>query len=135
MSSALQTRAESKIEDRYEALCRVSEAISAHRSPKKLFDALANELRGVVQFDGLAVAKYHEAENTIFWHVSHRCSDSDCPPPPECSSEQTVPCWVYQHQQPLVIPFLEEETRFPTMMGELRNCGIQSLCALPLTTV
>jgi formate hydrogenlyase transcriptional activator len=44
-------------------------------------------------------------------------------------------CWVYQHQEPLVIPSVEHETRFPQMTEQLRKYGIQSACALPLTTV
>jgi formate hydrogenlyase transcriptional activator len=42
---------------------------------------------------------------------------------------------VYQHQQPLVIPCVETETRFPRMMALLQQYGMQSACALPLTTV
>src|SRR6266404_7151432 len=132
---SVQAQPESKIEDRYQALFRVSEAISAHRNPKKLFEALAGELRGVVQFDGIAVAQYDESLKSTKWHLSEGCNDPGCQPPPECSSEETIPCWVYQHQRPLVICSVDEETRFPTMMSLLREHGIQSACALPLTTV
>jgi formate hydrogenlyase transcriptional activator len=135
MSSTLQMPAVSAIQNRYEALFRVSEAISAHRNPQSLFDALANELRGVVQFDGLAVAQYDDCTKLTHWHVSHRCSQSTEPPPPDCSAEETLPCWIVQHQQTLTIPSVEHETRFPSLIRELKNCGIQSLCAFPLTTV
>ena len=135
MNASLQTRPESQVADRYEALFRVSQAIGAHRSPKQLFEALTNELRGVIQFDGIAVAQYDESANSVHWHLSHGCSSSDSQPLPECSSEETIPCWVYQHQRPLVIPYVEEEHRFPSMMKQFSECGIQSACALPLTTV
>ena len=46
-----------------------------------------------------------------------------------------VTWWVYQHQQPLTIPCVDTETRFPRMMARLKQYGIQSACALPLTTV
>ncbi len=42
---------------------------------------------------------------------------------------------VYEHQQPLVIPALDRETRFPAMVKFLTENGFQSICALPLTTV
>ncbi len=135
MNSSLQTQAESRLEDRYEALFRVAQAISAYRDPKELFRVLTSELRQVIKFDGLAVAQYDESSKRTQWHLSEGCSDSGGHPPPECSSEETIPCWVYQHQQPLVISFVDEETRFSSMMDQLRKCGIQSACALPLTTV
>jgi formate hydrogenlyase transcriptional activator len=48
--------------------------------------------------------------------------------------EQRLTQWVYEHQLPLVIPFLERETRFPCARTLFEQHGIRSLCALPLTT-
>ena len=48
--------------------------------------------------------------------------------------EQTLTKWVYELQLPLVIPFLERETRFPCARTLFEKHGIRSLCALPLTT-
>jgi formate hydrogenlyase transcriptional activator len=45
------------------------------------------------------------------------------------------PCgWVWQHQEPLTIPDIEQETRFAGALHELRKLGIRSYTALPLTT-
>src|ERR1700728_618636 len=42
--------------------------------------------------------------------------------------------WVYNHQEPLVIPYLKDEIRFDEVIA--RSCQeLQSLCILPLTTV
>jgi formate hydrogenlyase transcriptional activator len=49
--------------------------------------------------------------------------------------EETLTWWVYQHQQPLINPSLDAETPFPPLAELLRNVGIRSVCALPLTTV
>jgi formate hydrogenlyase transcriptional activator len=43
--------------------------------------------------------------------------------------------WVYDRQEPLVIPSLSQETRFPGMTAFLQENGFESICALPLTTV
>jgi len=134
MSALLQTQSESQLADRYEALFRVSQAISAHRDPKELFCTLASELRQVVKFDFIGIAQYDEATSQATWLLSecdHPCEE----PPSDCVPEQTMTCWVYQHQEPLVIPSVEHETRFPQMTEQLRKYGIQSACALPLTTV
>jgi hypothetical protein len=40
-----------------------------------------------------------------------------------------------QNQQPLIIPSLDAETRFPAVAGMLKKRGVRSVCALPLTTI
>jgi formate hydrogenlyase transcriptional activator len=42
--------------------------------------------------------------------------------------------WVWQHQQPLIVRDLAQETRFPRSIQWLREHGVQSFCSLPLTT-
>jgi formate hydrogenlyase transcriptional activator len=119
---------------RYEALIRVSQAVSAFRDPKKLFEALINELRHVVEFDGIGIAQYEEATNTIKWHVSIHCDEPTLAPPKDCAKKVTMTCWVFQNQRPLVIPFVDRETRFPDTMEKLKRHNLQSVCILPLTT-
>jgi GAF domain-containing protein len=53
---------------------------------------------------------------------------------PQFAPEETF-TWVYQHQQPLVVPCLDAETRFPAVAEMLKNRGVRSVCVLPLTTV
>jgi formate hydrogenlyase transcriptional activator len=43
--------------------------------------------------------------------------------------------WVWQHQQPLIVRDLAQETRFPWSLELLREHGVQSFCSLPLITV
>ncbi len=54
---------------------------------------------------------------------------------PPLPKEETITWWVYQHQQPLIIPSLDAETRFPAVAEMLKSHGVRSVCALPLTTV
>src|SRR5258708_29588424 len=54
---------------------------------------------------------------------------------PQFAAEETFSWWVYQHQQPLIIPSLEAETRFPAVAEMLKSRGVRSVCVLPLTTV
>src|SRR5258708_13815074 len=54
---------------------------------------------------------------------------------PRFAPEETFSWWVYQYQEPLIIPFLDAETRFPAVTAMLGNRGVRSVCALPLTTV
>jgi len=123
---------EQELESRYEALIRVSQAIGVHRDPAELFQALRNELRYVVKFDSIGVVQYDEAGNEIAWHLAETCRQStDCPVP----QEETIPWWVFQHQQAIVIPCFERETRFPRVVDQIKSCGVRSGCAFPLTTL
>jgi formate hydrogenlyase transcriptional activator len=112
-------------------LIRLSESIRTQREPEGLFRLLVNELCKVVRFD--AIAQFDEAANKVYWHLGERCCNPDSSRP-EVPKEETLAWWVYQYQQTLVIPFVDQETRFPRMMERLREFGARSVCALPLST-
>jgi formate hydrogenlyase transcriptional activator len=135
VSTPRRTQPERSFADRYEALFRVSQAIGAYRDPKELFCVLAKELRQVVQFNGIGAAQYDQKEDRFHWHISERCSQVGALPAEGYAPEATITRWVYERQEPLVIPFVDRETRFPNLIEQRQECGIQSVCALPLTTV
>jgi formate hydrogenlyase transcriptional activator len=145
MSEAAQARpalSEKSAVARYEALIRVSQAVSANREPKKLFAVLVNELRRVIEFDGIGIAQYDETTDRIEWHVSLHCDEPnststlpDLTVSDKCVQKETMTCWVFQNQRPVVIPFVDQETRFPDTMKSLKEHNFQSVCMLPLTTV
>jgi PAS domain S-box-containing protein len=117
---------------RYEAVVRLAQALTVHRDPKELFRFLASELRLVVKFNWLGVGRYHEEKNTVRLDV---LEVTGAPVQlPEFQKEEMMTWWVHQHQQPLVIPFVDTETRFPRVMEFLKSRGTHSICALPLTT-
>jgi formate hydrogenlyase transcriptional activator len=120
---------------RYEALIRVSQAVSAYREPRKLFDVLVDELRRVTDFDGIGIAQYDETTGAIEWHVSIHCNEPNPVLKDKCAQRETMTCWVFQNQRPLVIPLVDQETRFPDTIEFLKKHEIQSVCMLPLTTV
>src|ERR1700693_1102045 len=106
--------------------------IGAHREPAELFQSLVRELRGVVEFDVLYCTQYNPAGERPAFCVLE--TPARRIPPPEFEPEETLTAWVYEHQRPLIIPFLERETRFPRVTALLESEGIRSLCALPLRT-
>ncbi|HXA77882.1 MAG TPA: sigma 54-interacting transcriptional regulator [Candidatus Acidoferrales bacterium] len=120
---------------RYEALFRVSQAISAYRDPKELFHTLASELSNLVRFDGIGVVQYDAAGNRTKWHLAEKCGSQDATSSREIAPEDAMTWWVHQNQQPVVISSVLEEIRFPPTMDRLKECGIQSGCVLPLATV
>jgi formate hydrogenlyase transcriptional activator len=133
MSSGEHAAVETAVTERYEALLRVSQTLISIRSSEELFSILARELRAVVNFYVMGVGIYDEKA-----HKMHTTSYGEPGVPlqaPQFAPEETFSWWVYQHQQPLIIPCLAAETRFPAVAEMLKNRGVRSVCALPLTTV
>ncbi len=116
---------------RYQSLIRLAEAIRG-RDHEELFGILADELQRVVQFDG--IAQYDDAATKVNWRFCEPCASPAPNPIAGLDNEQTVAWWVHHNQEPVVIPLIETETRFPATIDRLRNIGYRSLCALPLST-
>src|SRR6202795_3643255 len=133
MSDTHQSRAGKAATERYEALFRVSQPLISIRSSEELFKLLARELRAVVNFYVMVVGIYDEKA-----HEMHTTSYGEPGVPlqaPQFAPEETFSWWVYQQQRPLIIPFLDAETRFPAVAEMLKKSGVRSVCVLPLTTV
>src|SRR5258705_8973909 len=133
MSGTVQRAAEKALTERYEALLRVSQTLISIRSSEELFSVLARELRGVVNFYVMGVGIYDESAHEI--RLTSYGEPGDPLQVPQLAPEETFTWWVYQHQQPLIIPSLDAETRFPAVAEMLKNRGVRSVCVLPLTTV
>ncbi len=133
MSDTIQRAAETAVTTRYETLFRVSQTLISIRSSEELFSILARELRAVVNFYVMGVGIYdenaHEMRTTSYGEPGVPLQA------PKFAPEETFSWWVYQHQQPLIIPSLDAETRFPAVAEMLKSRGVRSVCALPLTTV
>src|SRR6202049_3922607 len=133
MSGTDQRAAETARSKRYEALLRVSQTLISIHSSEELFSILGRELRAVVNFYVMGVGIYDEKA-----HEMNTTSYGEPGVPlqaPNFAPEETFSWWGYQHQQPLIIPSLDAETRFPAVAEMLKNRGVRSVCALPLTTI
>jgi formate hydrogenlyase transcriptional activator len=119
--------------DQYRALLDVAESISRNRDLPALFEDLAQRLRGVAAFEYLNLVLHVPERNTMRLRVltSMRPSDSSFW---ETPVDETPSGLVWQTQRPLVIPDIDQETRYPKIMQLLRGHGVRSCCVLPLTT-
>jgi formate hydrogenlyase transcriptional activator len=118
---------------RYEALARIAELIRSHAEEEIIFQTCASELHQVVAFDGLSWLD--PAANWVQWHfVEPYDSAIEALAVRNIPKEETVAWWVYQNQQPVVIPFIDRQTRFPLVVERFSKLGLRSLCALPLST-
>ena len=124
---ALETHAQ-----RYEALLRISEAVSACREPEEVSRVLAEQLRQLVTVDFLDVLVFKENSDEIEWHVISelQIAYTDLP------IEETANWHVYHTQVALHIADVSADTRFPRLKQLLANNGIEvgSVIRVPLTT-
>jgi formate hydrogenlyase transcriptional activator len=115
---------------RYEALIRILNSIRAHADPQELFDTLVHELGKVVPFD--AIAQFDESANKVNWHLGPACRHLE--KGPETCSEEPLPQIVYRTQETVLLGTPHGDTRFPEFTHKMRECGLHSVCAVPLTT-
>ncbi len=127
----LAVRASDPIAGRYEALIRIANSVRAQTSPEELFQILVDELRQVVPFD--AIAQFDESANKIRWHMCSACRQPK-EHPDDIDREETLAGYVYREQKIVTLGSLDSEKRFPRSVALMRQAGIQSVCALPLTT-
>ena len=126
-----QSSSDQSIGLRYESLIRLADLIRAQHDTKALFRVLVDELSPVIPFD--AIAQYDESSKKVNWHIRESLQPAG-PPPSVYPIEETLPWWVSENQQAAVIADLRMETRFPHTVEQFRRVGLQSACALPLTT-
>jgi formate hydrogenlyase transcriptional activator len=121
---------------RYESLIRIAASVRAQREPSGLFAILVHELGQVLQFD--AIAQYDERAKKVNWHLCPGCRKRSSPsndhPESAEADQETLAAWVFRNQEAVALGNLENETRFATTIEIMREAGLQSVCAFPLST-
>jgi formate hydrogenlyase transcriptional activator len=117
----------------YKTLLEVLKAVAAHRDLSALFRDLAPRLHRLIPFDYINVVLHDPATNRMHVHVLEPPLQGDLRPGWELPVEQSPGGWVWQHQQALAVPDIEQETRFPEVTSRLRQNGMKSFYLFPLT--
>src|SRR5215467_16202483 len=117
-----------------EALLEVSEIIAQHRDLKTLFHELAIRLHSVVDSDFLTLVLHDPAKNVMRLHVLETREEIDKPLGMEHPVDGSPSGWVWETQQPFIVEDVLTETRFQPFLLRLRDEGVRSFAALPLTT-
>ena len=120
--------------DRLRLLLEVSESIASHRDLAELFHDLAQRLPRALEFSYIALILHDPERNVMRLHILETPRPVSIAPGCEFPVEESVGGWVWQHQQPLVIENIEQETRFPKLIQMICEAGVRSFCTVPLTT-
>jgi formate hydrogenlyase transcriptional activator len=118
---------------RYDAVLRISEALSASTRPEELTKILAEQLGQVIPFEHLDVVVLEENSNEIEYHVRRKAAlpVSDLP------VKQLLTWHVYNCQEPLHITDWNSDERLPEELKDAaRRVGVDvgSVLLVPLTT-
>src|ERR1700738_3709739 len=113
MSDIYERAAGKAATERYQALFRVSQTLISTRSSEELFRLLARELRTVVNFYVMGVGIYDENAHEV--RLTRYGDPRDPLEVQKRAPEEPFPGWVDQDKQPLIIPSLDGETRFPAV--------------------
>ena len=124
------------IEERYEWLIGMVTWIRAQEKPQlqKLFGTFVLELGQVLQFD--ALAKFDGTSNRVKWYFGpglQELEKASKETHQEIDVNERLTEWVYTHQRTIALGTLDQETRFPATTRILREAGLQSVCAVPLS--
>jgi formate hydrogenlyase transcriptional activator len=115
-----------------EILLAITELAAGSPPAPDLFKNLVPLLSELAKCNVVSFALYDAARDGIvtdFWKNGQEAGLG------KTFSVDESPCgWVWQHQEPLTIPDIDQETRFAGVVHELRKLGIRSYTALPLTT-
>jgi len=120
--------------ERYQALLEVAEAISAHRDVHELFRDLARRLPRVVQVNFVALSLHDPAGNRMRLQTIQANVPADLVGGHEEPLEETPAGSVWQSQQPILVPDLDGELRWPKVTQRMQQDGVNSFCVVPLTT-
>src|SRR5438552_8277857 len=120
--------------ERYQALLEVAEAISAHRDLHELFRDLAQRLPRVVHVNFVALSLHDPVRNTMRLHAIQANVPADLVGGHEGPVEESPAGLVWQTQEPIIVPNLAEERRWPKVTQHMSEDGMNSFCFVPLTT-
>ena len=118
----------------YQALFELSQLISNHSDLESLCEGLAQALRRIVDFERFALMLHDPEANIMHVHGVGEGKGASREADLTMPLEHTPAGWVLTNQQPLVIPDLARETRWPQFVEVLRSKGVVSLTLVPLTT-
>jgi formate hydrogenlyase transcriptional activator len=117
----------------HQVLLEVTESIATHRDLPALFHDLQERLPRLVNFDTLWLVLHEPARNVMRVHILETPSRAYVDFV-ERSIQDAPAGWVWERQEALVVPDLEQEKRFEKALDSMREIRIRSFCVLPLTS-
>ncbi|GKS56489.1 ATPase AAA [Nitrospira sp.] len=120
--------------DQYRALLEVSETIANHSDLSALVRDLASRLPKVIPVHFVGISLYDPDRHVMRLHILQANMPADIVGGHEEAPDDTPAGIVWRSQEPLLIPDLGEESRWPKIIRLMREDGVRSCCVVPLTS-
>ena len=118
-------------------LTSIFQTLKVHRDLNELVRGLPLALQPILDFDYLSLSLQGKTGSSAVWYGPSPGEVQPfltLTPTRETPIEAEQASWVIEHQQPAVSPRLDQDTRFVSATRLVKERGLQSACALPLTT-
>jgi formate hydrogenlyase transcriptional activator len=118
--------------ERYRLLLEITEAIARAQPLPELIQAISAPVLALTRGDLLNLSLYDRQRGYMknrYWKKNEGSGEFV-----PLAVEEAAGGWVWEHQEPLTIPDTEREGRFPSFTPLLRDHGIRSYLAVPMTT-
>ncbi|HJU05680.1 MAG TPA: sigma 54-interacting transcriptional regulator, partial [Nitrospiraceae bacterium] len=119
---------------RYRALLEVSESIARHSDLAALLRDLAHRLPRVVPVNFVALSLHDAKRHVMRLHTIEANVPADIIGGHEEAIDASPAGLVWHTQQPLIVPDLAQEARWPRLTRLMQEDGVSSFCLVPLTT-
>ncbi|MGA7630809.1 MAG: sigma 54-interacting transcriptional regulator [Terriglobales bacterium] len=118
--------------ERYRLLLEITDVVARAETLPEAIQAISAPVLALTGSDLLNLSLYDQRHGHMRTHYWKKNEESGEFVP--LSVEEAASGWVWKHQEPVTIPDTERERRFPGFMPLLRNHGIRSYVAVPMTT-
>ncbi|HSZ60964.1 MAG TPA: sigma 54-interacting transcriptional regulator [Terriglobales bacterium] len=118
--------------ERYRLLLEITDAVARAQTLPEAIEAISAPVLALTGADLLNLSLYDQRQGkmkTRYWKKNEE-SGEFVPLP----VEKAASGWVWKNQKPVMIPDTEHEGRFPEFTPLLRDHGIRSYVAVPMTT-
>jgi formate hydrogenlyase transcriptional activator len=116
----------------YRSLFELAQSLSGHSDLQSLCDSLDRSLRQIIEFDYLGLALYDADQNVMRLHAVTGIQAVESRITVMAVADSPAE-WVLREQQPIVIPDLAVETRWPKFITYLLNQGVRGATFVPLS--
>jgi formate hydrogenlyase transcriptional activator len=116
----------------YRSLFELAQSLSGHSDLQSLCDSLDRSLRHVIEFDYLGLALYDADQNVMRMHAATGIQAVESRITVMAVADSPAE-WVLREQQPMVIPDLAIETRWPKFITYLLSQGVRGATFVPLS--
>ncbi|MGO9864681.1 MAG: sigma 54-interacting transcriptional regulator [Terriglobales bacterium] len=118
--------------DRYRLLLEITDLVARSQTLPDAFKELAPPVLALTGGELLNLSLHDPRRDcmvTHYWKKNQESGQFDAVP-----VDEAMCGWAWKHQEPISIPDIEREQRFPGLVPALRNHGVRSYTVLPIST-